>query len=137
MSDSDLTHQAREADLADVERRRLRALVEAELVVVDQLHASDFQLITPAGDSLSKEEYLGAIASGEINYLLWEPGDIDARARDAAGCVRYQSTIKIVVAGREIGPGRYWHTDFYERTNGRWQVVWSQATEIPGAGKTT
>jgi hypothetical protein len=23
-----------------------------------------------------------------------------------------------------------WHTDSYEQRDGRWQVVWSQATEI-------
>jgi hypothetical protein len=24
----------------------------------------------------------------------------------------------------------FWHTDVYEKRNGRWQVVWSQATLI-------
>jgi hypothetical protein len=23
-----------------------------------------------------------------------------------------------------------WHTDYYEREDGRWRVIWSQATEI-------
>ena len=26
---------------------------------------------------------------------------------------------------------RFWHTDIYELRDGRWQVVWSQATRIP------
>jgi hypothetical protein len=26
-----------------------------------------------------KEEYLGAIASGEIDYLRWEPGEFEVR----------------------------------------------------------
>lgn len=25
---------------------------------------------------------------------------------------------------------RYWHTDAYKKCDGRWQVVWSQATGI-------
>ena len=115
-------------DLAAVERRRLRSLVDADIALADELHADDFQLITPTGDSLSKEDYLQGIASGEIDYVVWEPEEIDARIHDDSGCVRYRSTIKIVVGGRQLDPGRYWHTDFYEKRGDRWQVVWSQAT---------
>ena len=117
-----------EAALADVERQRLRALVTADLGQADELHAGDFRLVTPGGDSLSKAEYLGGIASGAINYLRWEPEEIEARVRANAGCLRYRSTIEIVVEGRELPPTRCWHTDYYERRDGRWQVVWSQAT---------
>jgi hypothetical protein len=116
-------------DLAESERRRLRALVDADLALADQLHADDFQLITPGGDALSKEEYLEVIASGSVNYVAWDPEEIDARVLGDSGCLRYCSTIKIVVDGREFGPGRYWHTDFYEWRGDRWQVVWSQATQ--------
>jgi Domain of unknown function (DUF4440) len=117
-----------ERELADVERRRLRALVDADLVTADELHSDDFQLITPGGASLSKGEYLGAIASGSVNYLLLEPEAIDVRVHRDAGCLRYRSTIHIVFDGREHGPDRFWHTDYYERRDGRWRVVWSQAT---------
>jgi hypothetical protein len=120
------------ADLGDLERRRLRALVEADLALADQLHADDFQLITPSGDSLSKESYLEQLASGEVAYLVWEPENIEALVHDDAGCLRYRATIKIAVGGHEIGPAQYWHTDFYELRGGRWQVVWSQATRIMG-----
>ena len=63
-----------EADLIRAtERERLRALVEANMEVVRQLHADDFQLINPLGQSLSKEQYLGGIASGDLDYLVWSP----------------------------------------------------------------
>jgi hypothetical protein len=42
--------------IRDIEHQRLRALVEADMDVARQLHADDFQLITPFGDALSKEE---------------------------------------------------------------------------------
>jgi hypothetical protein len=119
----------REAALADVEQQRLRALVAADSGLADELHADDFRLVTPGGDSLSKGEYLGGIASGAINYLRWEPEEIEARVRGDAGCVRYRSTIEIVVDGRELPPTRCWHTDYYERRGGGWQVVWSHATQ--------
>ncbi len=119
-----------EVELAHIEQLRLRALVEADVAVADPLHADDFQLITPSGDSVTKAEYLGGIASGEINYLRWEPRDVAARVCGDAGCVRYHSILEIVVGGREISARRYWHTDYYERRGGQWQVIWSQATEI-------
>ena len=93
------------ADLGDLERRRLRALVEADLALADQLHADDFQLITPSGDSLSKESYLEQLASGEVDCLVWEPENIEARVHGDAACLRYRSTIEIIVGGRELGPG--------------------------------
>ena len=98
--------------------------------VARQLHADDFQLINPLGQSLSKEQYLGGIASGDLDYLVWEPESIEVRLYDQAAVIRYQSQLEIVVQGQKVPRQRYWHTDSYEKRNGRWQVVWSQATGI-------
>jgi uncharacterized protein DUF4440 len=115
-----------------VELDRLRALVEGDLDRARELHADDFQLITPTGRELSKDQYLGAVASGELNYLAWDPGPIAVRlyAQNTAAVIRYRSELEIVDDGHH-GPRRdYWHTDLYERSDGRWQVIWSHATEI-------
>ena len=120
-----------EADLIRAtERERIRALVEANMEVARQLHADDFQLINPRGQSLSKEQYLGGIASGDLDYLVWEPESIEVRLYDQAAAIRYQSQLEIVVQGQKVPRQRYWHTDSYEKRNGGWQVVWSQATGI-------
>lgn len=114
------------------ERERLRALVQADVDVARQLHADDFQLINPRGESLSKEQYLRGIESGVVDYLVWEPeSSIDVRVHGEAAVIRYQSKLEIVVQGEKVPLQRYWHTDSYEKRNGRWQVVWSQATQIP------
>ncbi len=115
-------------ELANLERRRLRALVDADMSAANELHAEDFQLITPAGTAHSKDEYLQAVASGEIDYLVWEPEEIESLVRGDAGCIRYASRIHIRVGGQEAPPARYWHTDYYEKREDGWQVVWSQAT---------
>ena len=120
-----------EADIIRAtERERLRALVEANMEVARQLHADDFQLINPAGASSTKEQYLGAVASGEADYLIWEPKSIEVRVYGDAAIIRYQSQIQIVIRGQDMGLRSSWHTDSYEKRNGRWQVVWSQATVI-------
>jgi len=120
-----------EADhIRAAERRRLRALVEANVDIARPLHADDFQLVTPSGVAFSKEEYLGHIASGYLDYRLWEPDAIAVRVQGQLATIRYQARLAIVVGGQTAPLQRTWHTDSYERRDGRWQVVWSQATTI-------
>lgn len=116
--------------IRDIERARLRALVNADMSAAELLHAPDFQLITPIGATLSKAEYLGAVASGQIKYLLWEPGDIAVRLYAASTLLRYRARLEVVFGGHKVPPGDYWHTDAYELRDQRWMVVWSQATAI-------
>lgn len=116
--------------LRATERERLRALVEADVGRARQLHADDFQLINPLGGELSKEQYLEGIGSGQLDYLFWEPDSIAVRLYGDAAVIRYPSQLEIVVPGSHVPRQRYWHTDIYERREGQWQVVWSQATRI-------
>ena len=116
--------------IRDIERARLRALVSADMIAAEPLHAPDFQLITPIGAILSKAEYLGAVAGGQIKYLLWEPGDIAVRLYGASTLIRYRARLEVVFGGHKVPPGDYWHTDAYECRNQQWMVVWSQATAI-------
>ena len=122
-------------EIRTIERGRLRALVEADLEVVEQLHADDFQLINPGGGVVTKAEYLGGIASGYLNYRVWQPdSDIDVRLFDQVALIRYRSRLHMSMAGAVGALQHYWHTDAYERRDGRWQVVWSQATRIQEPG---
>ena len=120
-----------ENELRATEQERLRSLVAADMETARRLHADDFQLINPLGGSVSKDQYLGAIASGDIRYLEWKPQEIEVRLYGDAAVLRYQAMLKISVIGLPDAPsGHFWHTDLYERRNGQWQAVWSQATQI-------
>jgi hypothetical protein len=120
-----------EADiLRETERARLRALVSADIDQARQFHAQDFQLITPIGATLSKEDYMGAIASGQLKYLTWQPADIAVRLYNKVAVLRYRSQLEVVFGGHKIPLSDYWHTDTYEDHDGHWMVVWSQATAI-------
>jgi hypothetical protein len=122
---------ASEADLLrETELARLRALVSADIDQARQFHAPDFQLITPIGAALSKEDYMGAIASGQLKYLTWQPANIAVRLYDGVAVLRYRAQLEVVFGGHKIPLGAYWHTDIYEDRDGRWMVVWSQATAI-------
>jgi hypothetical protein len=113
--------------LPDIERLRLRALAEANTDTAAPLHADDYQLITPNGSPMSKDDYLGSIGSGRLRYRVFEPvSDIAVLGEAPVAVLRYQARISF-----DDGPGFIcWHTDCYRLRDGRWQVVWSQATAI-------
>ena len=55
------------------EHERIRALLNGDMETARRLLATDFQLVAPIGVVFTREEYLGAIASGAVHYLAWEP----------------------------------------------------------------
>jgi hypothetical protein len=119
--------------LRAIEQARLDALVDADMAVVEALHADDFQLVPPPGFELSRDDYVGAVAAGAIDYLRFEPiSDITVRLYGRAAVLTYQSNIDIVVAGLGRFTHDTWHTYLYERRQGSWQLVWEQATAIGG-----
>jgi hypothetical protein len=120
-------------ELVELERRRLRCLVEPRVAEAAGLHFPDFQIVTPSGGVWNKAEYLGGIAAGSIDYRRFEAvSDIDVMADGDVAVLRYRSEIDIAVAGQQPGPLECWHLDCYARdpVDGAWRVRWSQATEI-------
>ena len=116
--------------LEGIERARLRALVAVDMTTAADLHADDFQLVTPSGKPMDKAAYLGAIAAGRLRYVSWEPGEMAVRVHGSAAVIRYHAVLEVAPAGSRNPPFRAWHIDLYEVRDGRWQVVWSQATAI-------
>lgn len=126
MADDDVA-----AELRSIERERLAALVSADAETARRLHATDYELITPGGGVISRDEYIDGVLSGELRYRVFEPvSEVRVRVHLNAAILRYQVRIEIQTPDA-LFEGRYWHTDFYERRGGRWQAVWSQATRIP------
>jgi len=119
--------------LRDIERARLRALVDVDMPVIEALHANDFQLIPPPGFLLSREEYLAAVGAGDLDYLVFEPiSEIEVHLYGNAAVLTYQSRIDIVAGGVGRFTHDAWHTYLYEKRKGRWQAVWEQATAVGG-----
>ena len=113
-----------------VEQLRLKLLVAGDVARARPLHAEDFQLINPVGRAFSREQYLGSLSRGYLDYLQWTPGPIEVRMLYGAAVIRYRALIQVSLGGTQRPLLPHWHTDYYEKRNGRWQVVWSQATEI-------
>lgn len=117
-------------EVRDLERRRLRTLVEADIGAASRLHAADYQLVPPGGEPVSRDEYLGMIERGEFVYDVFEPAsEMAVRAWADVVAIRYRARIEAHWSGGR-DRGLFWHTDIYERCDGHWQAVWSQATRI-------
>jgi hypothetical protein len=108
-----------------LERRRTTALVQRDLPVIDELHAPEYELVTPSGRVFTRTEYIGVIAR-EPFYSGWEASEVRVRIVGAMAVLRYRARIQFP-SGREVV---VWHIDTYEKRAGRWQAVWSQATEL-------
>lgn len=116
--------------LRDIECRRLRSLVEVDLTAAGALHADAYELITPNGYVLTKQEYLGDIESGKLRYQVFEPAsEIVVRGSGQMAILRYRARISVRAGGPAVSM-TCWHTDCYELGDIGWQAVWSQATAI-------
>jgi len=116
--------------IREIEKSRIQALLTRNVELLWQLHAPDYQLITPPGRSFSRERYLREIESGKLRYLKWEPGPMEVRASEEMAIVRYQATLELDPGDGHGTPFLCWHTDSYELKDQVWQAVWSQATAI-------
>jgi len=123
--------QESEEFFRDLEKRRLKSLVDADIETAKKLHSDDFMLINPFGIVLTKEDYLGSIENGFLDYLFWEADDaIQVKLSENMATVRYSSQLEVIAGGKHYPKSRFWHTDVYIRDVGEWKVVYSHATEI-------
>ena len=117
--------------LRAIETTRLQALVDADTATARTLIASDFQVINPAGVPLSRDDLLGAVDAGVLDFLVIEPSaPIAVRLSGDSATLRYQTAYDVVLGATHV-THKAWTTALYERRDGRWQIVWEQATAIP------
>jgi hypothetical protein len=117
--------------LRAIEATRLQALVDADTATVRKLIAPDFQLINPAGVPLSRDELLGGVGVGVLDFVAIEPSSpIAVRLFGRSATLRYQSSYDVVVGETHV-THEAWTTELYERRDGRWLLVWEQTTAIP------
>jgi hypothetical protein len=114
-----------------IERTRLHALVVADTTTARRLMADDFQAISPGGGLLERDDYLDSVQAGDIDYLVFEPvSPIAVRLSGDSASLRFEVNFDLVVGGTRL-THQAWITELYERRQGRWQIVWEQATAIP------
>ena len=120
-------------ELRQVETERLEHLVAADVEQAAPLHADDFELIPPPGHPMGRDDYLAAVGSGDLDYLVFEPiSDIEVRVDGTSAVMWYESRIDLAAAGMGRFAHDAWHLYYYEKRGGTWQVVREQATAVGG-----
>jgi hypothetical protein len=117
--------------LRQSETQRLQALVDADIAVAGPLIASDFELVNPIGEVLSRADVLGGVGSGDLDFLSdTVTSQIRVRLHGKTAVLRYRHTIDVTVVpvGHLAHPA--WTTASYERRKGSWQIVWEQTGAI-------
>jgi hypothetical protein len=119
-----------EAAFVELEQRRLASLVARDMATAESLHAAEYELVTPGGRPMTRADYLGGVARGELDYEVFEAvSEVRVRRSPGMAVVRYRARIVITWEGGR-DEGVFWHTDTYERRADGWQAVWSHATRI-------
>jgi ketosteroid isomerase-like protein len=117
--------------LRAIEQARLHALVAADTGTAGNIMAVDFELVNPAGSKMGRDEYLDAIKDGAIDYHVFQPSSpIDVHRSGDAAVLRFPFSVDLTADGTRLAHVG-WITELYERRNGRWQIVWEQATAVP------
>ena len=117
--------------LRAIETDRLRALVAADTATARRLMAPDFELINPAGAVLSREDLLGAVDAGVIDFRSLDTiSPVAVRMSGESATLRYETRFDLVAGGTHLTHDG-WSTALFERRDGRWQMVWEQATAVP------
>jgi hypothetical protein len=118
--------------IRSLEQRERQDVVDANAADLDRLLATDFTLITPDGQLLSRDGYLLALASGDLDFRVFEPVSPIAIHTDGQQAVVNFSSRLDVSSGTRHLKHEAWHTHVWEKSHGRWQMVWSQTTAVGG-----
>ncbi|MEU9348520.1 nuclear transport factor 2 family protein [Streptomyces sp. NPDC048278] len=130
--------QARE-DVLAVERRRAKAMVEADAATLAELTADSYTHVESSGVARTKEEFLRGLATGEYRFESFVVDENRVRVYGDTAVVtgRYHNDIR---TPEGLQPTKYaLHTRVYVKAHGRWLNVAHQATEArpergPSAG---
>lgn len=119
--------------LRDLELSRLEAVVMNDMPALQALYADDFELVPPPGVAMSRDEFLGALQDGGLDFLAWDPvSELDVRALGDTAVLSYRSEVHLLGAGMGELRHQMWHTAVYERGEQGWQVVREQSTAVGG-----
>ncbi len=120
-------------EVIEIEKERIRLMVAGDIAAADPYHADDFVLINPFGVELRKFDILNTVNAGDLEFVRQEITDYQVRVYGDAAVLRYRGPIEVRFQGQPVPEQLLWHLVTYEKRDGRWQIVWSIASEVrPG-----
>lgn len=118
------------AEVLEVERARVAALVRDDYAALEGIFADDLTYVHSNGTVESKSEYLATLRSGRLKYTALDHADQVVRVFGDAALLQGTSAVRAISAGTE-STVRLRFTMLYVRKGGRWQLVTWQSTRLP------
>jgi len=114
----------------EVDALRREALVNADVTALRELFADGLRYGHANGEVHAKEELLGLLGSGRLDYRAIRVEEIETRELAGTLVVTGRQTIEVRAAGRDV-TSRSVFTAVYAREGGRWRMVAYQSTQAP------
>lgn len=114
----------------DPDALRREGLVHSDVASLRELFVDGLRYGHSNGQMHAKEEMLGLLGSGELDYRSIEIEEIDTRELAGAVVVTGRQTIEAALEGRAVS-SRSLFTAVYMREGRRWKLVAYQSTPLP------
>ena len=115
--------------VAEVDALRREAMVNSDVAVLRALFADGLRYGHANGEVHAKEELLGLLGSGRLDYHAIRVEEEETRELAGALVVTGRQTIEVRAGGRDVTS----HSVFsavYARQGGRWRLVAYQSTPV-------
>jgi hypothetical protein len=119
-----------EKQIVDLERERLRAMIDADAVALDTILSDDLTYIHTSTREDSKKSLIKSLESGSLSYESIDTEGVKVRIYGDAAVVTGSAAIKVSSGGRLLEFSILF-TDVYAQREGRWRMVAWQSTRKP------
>jgi hypothetical protein len=114
----------------EVDALRREAMVHADVATLRELFADGLRYGHANGEVHAKEELLGLLGSGRLDYRAIRIEEIETRELAGALVVTGRQTIELRASGRDVTSHSVF-TAVYSRADGAWRLVAYQSTALP------
>jgi len=118
-----------EKAIRQLENRRFHAMIEADTAALDTILADDLTYTHTNGWVDTKEQFIGWLETGELNYESITTESVLVRVYAATAVVTGQAAVEIKVNGQAKNL-QIRFIDVYVEREGHWQMVAWQSTRL-------
>lgn len=117
-------------EIAELEERRRKAMLDADIAVLDEMFADDLSYTHSNAVMERKALYLERLAAKHYDYRELNFLDQDIRVTGDAALITGRMTGEVVIAGqfRQLNSRT---TVVWTRQHGRWRMLTFQSTPLP------
>jgi hypothetical protein len=126
-----MTENARQ--VVDLDRQRMTALKQMEIDKVKEFHSDELVWNHTSGRVDTKESQVSSMESGEIVYSRYDPSDVKAQDYGDFVVLTGKTDIHVNFRGTRY-PLDVRFTDGWHRKDGKWKMVFWQATTFTYTG---